>query len=109
MFLEKAAGTFKEMGRIKYSCNFSTLKHEKRCLQEHPTVSKPWHCWHPCHTRWQQLPRFGQGSLIITLTQFDYGGATIFQRPKVSLLYARVKEPGMTSSIHLNLVLKLTL
>ena len=32
MFQEKVAGTFKEIGRIKYSCNFSVLKPEERCL-----------------------------------------------------------------------------
>jgi len=32
MFEEKFADTFKVMGRIKYSCNFSILKPEERCL-----------------------------------------------------------------------------
>ena len=32
IFLEKVLGTFKEMGRIKYSSNFSILKPEERCL-----------------------------------------------------------------------------
>jgi hypothetical protein len=32
MFQEKVSGTFKEMGRIKYSCNFSILKHEEKRL-----------------------------------------------------------------------------
>ena len=32
MFLGKALGKFNEIGRSLYSCNFSILKHEERCL-----------------------------------------------------------------------------
>jgi hypothetical protein len=53
------------------------------------------------------LTPFGQGSIIVMLPKFNYGGAIIFQSLKVSLVYARVKEPGMQQTTHLNLVLRL--